>query len=167
MLVTSLNVDHRNAVIPGMWRDTISTSSPIPTYRSREQCLRVHLAPQSVSQRLLYLMLFWPAKGMRRGYSEKAKGQEWALRNVNSLWEAVQGNSLVRKHLSVILGLREECRCLGGMRWRIFRFEGMEISWNRDSMNLWTISLRVLCTSWSCRAVYRKGTYLIPRDQTT
>lgn len=32
-----------------------------------------------------------------------------------------QGSSMAREHLSVILGLREECRCLGRMRERIFR----------------------------------------------
>lgn len=56
------------------------------------------------------------ARGISGGDREKAKGQEPVLRNVNSLWGAVQGSSLVRKHLFVILGLREECRCLGGMR---------------------------------------------------
>lgn len=31
---------------------------------------------------------------------------------------------MVREHLSVILGLREECRCLGPMRERLFRLGG-------------------------------------------
>lgn len=138
LTVPALPTGAERAMPPG-------TSGTLPTYRSRAQCLRVHLAPhQSVSHKLLVLMLFWPAKGLGRRDGKKVEGEECALRNVNSLRGEQRGSSMVRDHLSVILGLREECRCLGRMRERIFRLGGGRTSWTRDTMNLWTISLRVL-----------------------
>lgn len=107
----SLNVDHRKAVISGRGRDTSGPTAPSLPIGGEDTW---HL--RQSSQTVVGCDVVLTARGISEGDREKAKGQEPVLRNVNSLWGAVQGSSLVRKHLSVILGLREECRCLGGMR---------------------------------------------------
>lgn len=112
----SLNVDHRKAVISGMGRDTSEPTTPsLPTGEGSD-AHRYTWHLRQFSQTVVVCDIVLTARGISGGDREKAKGQERVLRNVNSLWGAVQGSSLVRKHLSVILGLREECRCLGRMR---------------------------------------------------
>lgn len=151
-----------------MTRDTPCT--PPSLQEQSAQCLRVHLAPRptyrirelnasgipgtpSVSFSQL-LMLFWPAKSLGRRDGKKVEGEERTLRNVNSLRGEQQGSSMVREHLSVILGLGEECRCLGRMRERIFRLGDGRTSWTRDTMkSVNNFTLGSFCTAASLTAV--------------
>lgn len=168
MLITSLNVDHRNAVISGMWRDTMWTNRPIATYRRREWCLQVHPALQSVSHRLLYVMLFWPAKSMSGGDGEKGTRPGVSPQKCQQFVRSCAREQPGYKALicnSRSPGRVQMCRRNEVKNTQIWGQGNFLKQRLYESVNNFTQEF--FCTPVSLAALcLQKGTYLILRDQT-